>query len=71
MTLFHSDGADEFAINKFLCQVFSDGQNSQAKLRSLVKESASRKFDLKEEVLSMHHHSLCLCIPFLWKENLE
>ncbi|KAK1574819.1 hypothetical protein Q3G72_000191 [Acer saccharum] len=50
-SLMHSEGADEYAINKFLCQVFADGLNSQGKLCSLVKESTSRKFDLKEEVM--------------------
>lgn len=55
-----SDGVDEYAINKFLCQVFTDGVNSCGKLCSLVKESASRKFDMKEEVLC----SLYCCINF-------
>ncbi|KAK2636714.1 hypothetical protein Ddye_031506 [Dipteronia dyeriana] len=50
-SLMHSEGADEYAINKFLCQVFADGLNSRGKLCSLVKESTSRKFDLKEEVM--------------------
>lgn len=47
-----SDGVDEFAVNKFLSQVFSDDTSSHGKVCSLVKESASRKFDMKEEVLS-------------------
>ncbi|KAK3223579.1 hypothetical protein Dsin_010604 [Dipteronia sinensis] len=50
-SLMHSEGADEYAINKFLCQVFADSLNSRGKLCSLVKESTSRKFDLKEEVM--------------------
>ncbi|KAJ4710900.1 DNA helicase, ATP-dependent [Melia azedarach] len=50
-SLMYSDGVDEYAINKFLCQVFTDGVNSCGKLCSLVKESASRKFDMKEEVM--------------------
>ncbi|KAL5760106.1 hypothetical protein ACOSQ2_018944 [Xanthoceras sorbifolium] len=50
-SLMHSDGADEYAINKFISQVFADGLNSRGKLCSLVKESASRKFDMKEEVM--------------------
>ncbi|XP_031268019.1 ATP-dependent DNA helicase Q-like 5 [Pistacia vera] len=50
-SLMHSDGVDEYAINKFLCQVFSNGKNSCGKIYSLVKESASRKFDMKEEVM--------------------
>ena len=47
-----SDGVDEYAVNKFLCQVFADDCNSHGKVCSLVKEAASRKFDMKEEVLS-------------------
>ncbi|GAY44041.1 hypothetical protein CUMW_079220 [Citrus unshiu] len=50
-SLMYSDGVDEYAINKFLCQVFTNGMNSHGKLCSLVKESASRKFDIKEEVM--------------------
>ena len=33
-----------------MCQVFSNDKKSQGKVCSLVKESASRKFDMKEEV---------------------
>ncbi|XP_059445043.1 ATP-dependent DNA helicase Q-like 5 isoform X2 [Corylus avellana] len=50
-SLMHSEGVDEFAVNKFLTEVFSNGKNSQGKVCSLVKESASRKFDMKEEVM--------------------
>ncbi|KAK8699440.1 hypothetical protein V6N13_115527 [Hibiscus sabdariffa] len=50
-SLMYSDGVDEFSVNKFLCQVFADGTNSHGKVCSLVKESASRKFDMKEEVM--------------------
>ncbi|KAB2045776.1 hypothetical protein ES319_D01G184900v1 [Gossypium barbadense] len=50
-SLMHSDGVDEFAVNKFLCQVFADDTSSHRKVCSLVKESASRKFDMKEEVM--------------------
>ncbi|TYH31522.1 hypothetical protein ES288_A01G179300v1 [Gossypium darwinii] len=46
-----SDGVDEFAVNKFLCQVFADDTSSHSKVCSLVKELASRKFDMKEEVM--------------------
>lgn len=46
-----SDGVDEYVVNKLLCQIFSDSTNSAGKICSLVKESASRKFDMKEEVL--------------------
>ncbi|OMO60435.1 hypothetical protein CCACVL1_24169 [Corchorus capsularis] len=50
-SLMHSDGVDEYAVNKFLCEVFADDTNSRGKVCSLVKESASRKFDMKEEVM--------------------
>ncbi|EOY00836.1 DEAD/DEAH box RNA helicase family protein isoform 3 [Theobroma cacao] len=50
-SLMHSDGVDEYAVNKFLCQVFADDTNSHGKVCSLIKESASRKFDMKEEVM--------------------
>ncbi|KAG0526365.1 hypothetical protein BDA96_06G139900 [Sorghum bicolor] len=49
-SLSHSDGVDEYAMSKFLCQVFSC-DNSVGHICSLVKESTSRKFDIKEEVL--------------------
>ncbi|CAH9120317.1 unnamed protein product [Cuscuta epithymum] len=48
-SLAHSDGVDEYAVNKFLCQVFSNSLNG--KFSSIVKEMASRKFDMKEEVM--------------------
>ncbi|XP_057949514.1 ATP-dependent DNA helicase Q-like 5 isoform X2 [Malania oleifera] len=50
-SLVHSNGVDEYAVNKFLCQVFSNDTDSCGKICSLVKESASRKFDIKEEVM--------------------
>ncbi|XP_062225987.1 ATP-dependent DNA helicase Q-like 5 [Phragmites australis] len=49
-SLAHSDGVDEYAMSKFLYQVFSC-DNSMGCICSLVKESTSRKFDIKEEVL--------------------
>ncbi|XP_038702862.1 ATP-dependent DNA helicase Q-like 5 isoform X2 [Tripterygium wilfordii] len=48
-SLMYSDGIDEYAINKFLCQVFTS-ENCHG-ICSLIKESASRKFDMKEEVM--------------------
>lgn len=51
MILAGSDGVDEYAINKLLCEIFSDGIVQDGHASSLVKESASRKFDMKEEVL--------------------
>ncbi|KAL3501051.1 hypothetical protein ACH5RR_035500 [Cinchona calisaya] len=50
-SLMHSEGVDEYAVNKFLSQVFSNGTNSSGEICSLIKESASRKFDIKEEVM--------------------
>ncbi|KAA8529737.1 hypothetical protein F0562_034163 [Nyssa sinensis] len=50
-SLMHSDGVDEYAVNRFLCQVFTNDTDSPGKMCSLVKESASRKFDMKEEVM--------------------
>lgn len=50
-SLMYSDGVDEYAVKKFLCQIFSSGTNSSGKICSIIKESASRKFDIKEEVM--------------------
>ncbi|CAM0904100.1 unnamed protein product [Alopecurus aequalis] len=49
-SLSHSDGIDEYAMSKFVHQIFSSG-NTPGCICSLVKESTSRKFDIKEEVL--------------------
>ncbi|XP_022151908.1 ATP-dependent DNA helicase Q-like 5 isoform X2 [Momordica charantia] len=49
-SLMHSDGVDEYNINKFLSEVFTD-KNLCGKVCSIVKEPASRKFDIKEEVM--------------------
>lgn len=51
---FLSDGVDEYAVNRFLSQVFSNGMGSPGKVHSIVKEAASRKFDMKEEVLVLY-----------------
>ncbi|XP_020111458.1 ATP-dependent DNA helicase Q-like 5 [Ananas comosus] len=51
-SLLYSDGVDEYAISKFLCQIFSSDVHSTGGICSLVKESTARKFDIKEEVLS-------------------
>ncbi|XP_071929022.1 ATP-dependent DNA helicase Q-like 5 isoform X2 [Coffea arabica] len=48
-SLMYSDGVDEYAVKKFLCQIFSN-TNSSGKICSIIKESASRKFDIKEEL---------------------
>ncbi|CAN6228618.1 unnamed protein product [Urochloa humidicola] len=48
-SLSHSEGVDEYAISKFLYQVFSCDRIGS--ICSLVKELTSRKFDIKEEVL--------------------
>ncbi|KAK1318096.1 ATP-dependent DNA helicase Q-like 5 [Acorus calamus] len=50
-SLSYSDGVDEYTINKFLCQIFNNDTNALGDICSLVKESASRKFDMKEEVM--------------------
>ncbi|XP_068665457.1 ATP-dependent DNA helicase Q-like 5 [Aristolochia californica] len=47
----YSEGVDEYVINKLLCQVFNDSVKLPGSVCSLVKESASRKFDMKEEVI--------------------
>lgn len=62
-----SEGVDEYAINKFLSEVFASEKNLHGKICSLVKESASRKFDMKEEVISLYH----CCINVLNTELLE
>ncbi|KAL8156970.1 hypothetical protein AgCh_001901 [Apium graveolens] len=49
-SLMYSDGLDEYAVNKFLRQVFSS-DDFPGKVCSLPKESLSRKFDMKEEVM--------------------
>ncbi|KAL5552564.1 hypothetical protein UlMin_039965 [Ulmus minor] len=46
-----SDGVYQYAVDNFICQVFAGEKNSQGKICSLVEESASRKFDMKEEVM--------------------
>ncbi|KAK7359409.1 hypothetical protein VNO77_01368 [Canavalia gladiata] len=50
-SLMHSEGVDEYAVNKFLCEVFPADKNSCGKICSLIRESASRRFDMKEEVM--------------------
>ncbi|KAK1271920.1 ATP-dependent DNA helicase Q-like 5 [Acorus gramineus] len=50
-SLSYSDGIDEYTINKFLCQIFNNDTSVLGDICSLVKESASRKFDMKEEVM--------------------
>ncbi|KAH1050526.1 hypothetical protein GLYMA_08G102300v4 [Glycine max] len=50
-SLTHSEGVDEYAVNKFLREVFPADKNSCGKICSLIKESASRRFDMKEEVM--------------------
>ncbi|KAI3795153.1 hypothetical protein L1987_37801 [Smallanthus sonchifolius] len=50
-SLMYSDGQDQYTVNKFLSQVFSGDSQSQGRIFTIVKESASRKFDMKEEVI--------------------
>ncbi|KAF4378775.1 hypothetical protein F8388_006226 [Cannabis sativa] len=49
-SLMFSEGVDQYAVDKFLSQVFTNDNKSQGKIFSLVKESASCKLDMKEEV---------------------
>ncbi|KAJ3675445.1 hypothetical protein LUZ60_004487 [Juncus effusus] len=49
-SLSYSDGVDEYAISKLLDQIFCS-DNSTGDIHWLIKESTSRKFDIKEEVL--------------------
>ncbi|CAI8618012.1 unnamed protein product [Vicia faba] len=49
--LMYSEGVDEYAVNKFLSEVFPADKSSCGKICSLIKESASRRFDMKEEVI--------------------
>ncbi|THG13921.1 hypothetical protein TEA_005948 [Camellia sinensis var. sinensis] len=51
-SLTYSDGVDEYAVSRFLSEVFTNELDSHGKICSLVKKPASRKFDMKEEVLS-------------------
>ncbi|XP_031384667.1 ATP-dependent DNA helicase Q-like 5 [Punica granatum] len=48
-SLMHSDGVDEYAVGKLLSQVFTN--ESHGKICSIVKESASCKYDMKEEAI--------------------
>ncbi|RID53436.1 hypothetical protein BRARA_G00828 [Brassica rapa] len=50
-SLSHSDGVDEYAVGKFLTHVFSSDTKQHEKICSIVIESASHKFDMKEEVM--------------------
>lgn len=55
---FCSDGVDEYAVNKFLSQIFTIDKNTQGNICSLVKESAARKYDMKEEVPLIYFKAL-------------
>ncbi|XP_028071111.1 ATP-dependent DNA helicase Q-like 5 isoform X1 [Camellia sinensis] len=50
-SLTYSDGVDEYAVSRFLSEVFTNELDSHGKICSLVKKPASRKFDMKEEVI--------------------
>ncbi|KAL2903583.1 ATP-dependent DNA helicase Q-like 5 [Bienertia sinuspersici] len=50
-SLMYSDGVDEYAVNKLLGEIFNHGARMKGEIHSLVKESASRKFDIKDEVI--------------------
>lgn len=51
-SLSYSDGADEYAVNKFLCELFIPYKDTPTHIYSLNIASASRRFDLKEEVMA-------------------
>ncbi|KAF8399902.1 hypothetical protein HHK36_015772 [Tetracentron sinense] len=64
-SLLYSDGVDEYAVNRLLFQLFSTNMSSPGKSCSLVKESASRKFDMKEEFswhISIYRKALLLVL---------
>ncbi|KAL2543343.1 ATP-dependent DNA helicase Q-like 5 [Abeliophyllum distichum] len=50
-SLMHSDGVDAYAVNLLLSHVFMSNRSAANDSCSLVKEAASRKFDMKEEVM--------------------
>ncbi|XP_047157060.1 ATP-dependent DNA helicase Q-like 5 isoform X3 [Vigna umbellata] len=50
-SLMYSEGVDEYAVSKFLREVFPSDKSSCGKICSLIKESASRRLDMKEEVM--------------------
>ncbi|XP_054806143.1 ATP-dependent DNA helicase Q-like 5 isoform X2 [Prosopis cineraria] len=60
-SLMYSDGVDEYAVNKFLCEVFPADRISNGQICSLIKESASRRFDIKEEVYYSTYQTFNLC----------
>ncbi|XP_050205582.1 ATP-dependent DNA helicase Q-like 5 isoform X2 [Mercurialis annua] len=48
-SLMHSDGIDEYTVSKFLTAVFTNC--TCGTICSIIKDSASRTFDMKEEVM--------------------
>lgn len=48
-----SDGADAFAVNKFLCRVFERSPDASKSMSSINIEPTANELDLKEEV-SLH-----------------
>lgn len=50
-SLMYSEDLDEYAVNKLLREVFNHEIRLNGEIHSLVKESASRRFDIKEEVI--------------------
>lgn len=51
-SLAYSDGADEDAVNNFLCELFVSYKDTPKHVYSLNIASGSRIFDLKEEVMA-------------------
>ncbi|CAI8600856.1 unnamed protein product [Vicia faba] len=61
-SLMYSEGVDEYAVNKFLSEVFPADKSSCGKICSLIKESASRRFDMKEETFVTSSWELAILI---------
>ncbi|XP_024388003.1 ATP-dependent DNA helicase Q-like 5 [Physcomitrium patens] len=51
-SLAHSDGADTFAVNKFLCRVFQSPPDASKSMTSINVEQTATELDLKEEVMA-------------------
>ncbi|KAG0562918.1 hypothetical protein KC19_9G182700 [Ceratodon purpureus] len=51
-SLAHSDGADTFAVNKFLCRVFQSPPDASKTMSSINVEQTANELDLKEEVMA-------------------
>lgn len=50
MIFYYREGVDQYSLDKLLSQIFIDDHVLPRKVFSIVKELASRKFGMKEEV---------------------